>query len=180
MASINWGWNVIYEGKNEGNGDFFYFTMCNGTDGHHCCFFKGQTKAENRGEALSLQCTQDSVQFQNEIGMHWKWVWASSGKWWRTGKPGMLQSMRSQIDMTEQLNNIWSYMHCTAFIASHYALQSFVCSATALENVYAVLPIIFRFGSPGKNSETTWKYPCETLFPLKSWPIGKYWFNEQK
>ena len=96
MASINWGWNVIYEGKNEGNGDFFYFTMCNGTDGHHCCFFKGQTKAENRGEALSLQCTQDSVQFQNEIGMHWKWVWASSGKWWRTGKPGMLQSMGSQ------------------------------------------------------------------------------------
>ena len=26
------------------------------------------------------------------------WVWANSGRWWRTGKPGMLQSM-------EQLNN---------------------------------------------------------------------------
>ena len=24
------------------------------------------------------------------------WVWASSGKWWRTGKAGVLQSMRSQ------------------------------------------------------------------------------------
>ena len=24
------------------------------------------------------------------------WVWASSGRWWRTGKPGMLQSMGSQ------------------------------------------------------------------------------------
>ena len=23
----------------------------------------------------------------------WKWVWASSGRWWRTGKPGVLQSM---------------------------------------------------------------------------------------
>ena len=67
----------------------------------------------------------------------------------------MLQSMGSQIDMTEQLSNIWNYMYCTAFIASHYALQSFVCSATALENVYAILPIIFGFGSPGKNSETT-------------------------
>ena len=22
------------------------------------------------------------------------WVWANSGRWWRTGKPGMLQSMR--------------------------------------------------------------------------------------
>ena len=26
----------------------------------------------------------------------WTWVWASSGRWWRTGKPGMLQSMGSQ------------------------------------------------------------------------------------
>ena len=23
----------------------------------------------------------------------WTWVWASSRRWWRTGKPGMLQSM---------------------------------------------------------------------------------------
>ena len=26
----------------------------------------------------------------------WTWVWASSGRWWRTGKLGMLQSMVSQ------------------------------------------------------------------------------------
>ena len=26
----------------------------------------------------------------------WAWVWPSSGRWWRTGKPGMLQSMGSQ------------------------------------------------------------------------------------
>ena len=26
----------------------------------------------------------------------WTWVWASSGRWWRTRKPGMLQSMGSQ------------------------------------------------------------------------------------
>ena len=26
----------------------------------------------------------------------WTWVWASSGGWWWTGKPGVLQSMRSQ------------------------------------------------------------------------------------
>ena len=26
----------------------------------------------------------------------WTWVWASSGRWWRTGKPGVLQSIRSQ------------------------------------------------------------------------------------
>ena len=28
--------------------------------------------------------------------IRWTWVWASSGSWWWTGKPGMLQSMGSQ------------------------------------------------------------------------------------
>ena len=27
---------------------------------------------------------------------HWTWVWVSSGSWWWTGKPGVLQSMGSQ------------------------------------------------------------------------------------
>ena len=26
----------------------------------------------------------------------WTWVWANSGSWWRTGKPGMQQAMGSQ------------------------------------------------------------------------------------
>ena len=33
----------------------------------------------------------------------WTWVWASSRRWWRTGKPGMLQSMATQLDTTERL-----------------------------------------------------------------------------
>ena len=34
-----------------------------------------------------------------DVGWHhypWTWIWASSESWWRTGKPGMLQSMGSQ------------------------------------------------------------------------------------
>ena len=34
---------------------------------------------------------------------HWTWVWVSSGSWWWTGKPGVLQSMRSQSQI--QLSN---------------------------------------------------------------------------
>ena len=26
----------------------------------------------------------------------WTWVWSNSGRWWRTGKPGVLQSLGSQ------------------------------------------------------------------------------------
>ena len=37
----------------------------------------------------------------------WTWVWASSGRWWKTGKPDMLQSMGTQRAghdwVTEQL-----------------------------------------------------------------------------
>ena len=40
----------------------------------------------------------------------WTWVWANSGRWWRTGKPGVLQSMGSQavrqVLATEQQFNL--------------------------------------------------------------------------
>ena len=42
----------------------------------------------------------------------WIWVWASSGWWWRTGKPGVLQSMGSQrvrLDWVTELN--WTDVH---------------------------------------------------------------------
>ena len=32
--------------------------------------------------------------------IQWTWVWADSGRWWRKGKPGVLQSMRSQRVLT--------------------------------------------------------------------------------
>ena len=37
----------------------------------------------------------------------WTGVWVSSGRWWRTGEPGMLHSpwCCQESDMTEQLNN---------------------------------------------------------------------------
>ena len=35
----------------------------------------------------------------------WTWVWVSSGNWWWTGRPGMLQSMGCQrVGQTERLN----------------------------------------------------------------------------
>ena len=34
----------------------------------------------------------------------WTWVWVNSRSWWWTARPGMLQSMGSQRDMTEVRN----------------------------------------------------------------------------
>ena len=46
----------------------------------------------------------------------WTWVWASSGSWWQTGKPGMLQSMGSQrvdhdwvTELNYQSTGVFSY-----------------------------------------------------------------------
>ena len=41
----------------------------------------------------------------------WTWAWASSGSWWWTGKPGVLQSMGSQRvgqDWVTELN--WNFI----------------------------------------------------------------------
>ena len=42
---------------------------------------------------VDLQCC---VNFFCASLARWPWVWASSGSWWWTGKPGMVQSMGSQ------------------------------------------------------------------------------------
>ena len=40
----------------------------------------------------------------------WTWVWASSRSWWRTRKPGMLQSMGSQrVEHNWVTERKWSY-----------------------------------------------------------------------
>ena len=36
------------------------------------------------------------LDFLTHLWTRWTWVWATSGSWWRTGKPGVLQSMGLQ------------------------------------------------------------------------------------
>ena len=45
----------------------------------------------------------------------WTWVWANSGKWWRTGKPGVLQSMGSQRVCAEASECV---LRCSSAISS--------------------------------------------------------------
>ena len=52
------------------------------------------------------------------------WVWASSGRWWRTEKPGMLQPMGSQgvrhdwaTEQQQQLQQLPNFsLHCIAYM----------------------------------------------------------------
>ena len=58
--------------------------------------------------------------------IQWTWVWVSSGRWWRTGKPSVLQSMGSQRvrhdwateqrSMNEGIFPSWSSFRCSCFV----------------------------------------------------------------
>ena len=39
---------------------------------------------------------QQRMRWQDGTPTRWTWVWASSGSWWWTGRPGVLQSVGSQ------------------------------------------------------------------------------------
>ena len=57
----------------------------------------------------------------------WTWVWASSGSWWWTGKPGVLQSMGSQRvghDWATELTDWGPITHCMTEWRSEQAAVS--------------------------------------------------------
>ena len=60
------------------------------TDSLEKTLMLGKTEGRNRKE-------RQRMRWLNGILIQWTWVWASSGSWWWTGKPGVLQSMGSQI-----------------------------------------------------------------------------------
>ena len=57
----------------------------------------------------------------------WTWIWASSGSWWWTGRPGMLQSMGSQkvrYDWVTELN--WTYSFNAIQVMYAFYLSLFI------------------------------------------------------
>ena len=56
--------------------------------------------------------------------IQWPWVWASSGSWWWTGKPGVLQSMGLQRvghSWATELN--WRLLSLSNLVYSHLIYQ---------------------------------------------------------
>ena len=120
-------------------------------------------EGDNRGDGWMASQTQ------------WTWVWASSRRWWRTGKPGLLQSMRSQRvrqDLTNQLlhTKTWSGAHSDSGgdVLSSYWAQMHSCKLTnehmpvspSLAPSPALPATLLRLGRPvtgGKGAGTTFE-----------------------
>ena len=65
---------------------------------------------------------------QQRIKIQWTWIWANSGRQWRTGEPGMLQSMVSQrVGLCEKLTNTQNESHHDPWNSMEKFLCMYVC-----------------------------------------------------
>ena len=78
----------------------------------------------------------------------WTWVWANSGRWWRTGKPDVLQSMESQ-----RVGYNWA----TSLSFSNWTTTS--REGWLLEGKFPLLPFLFL------QSSEHWPGHCATETP---------------
>ena len=81
-------------------------TWCKGLSHWKRSWFWERLKVEGEGDDRGWDGSMVSL-------TQWTWVWASSGRWWKTGEPGVLQSMGSQKfrhDWVTELN--WTYDIC--------------------------------------------------------------------
>ena len=72
----------------------------------------------------------------------WTWVWVSSGRWWRTGKPGVLQSMgprRVRHDWVTELNWILSSASSNLLLFSSSFLFHYHIFLALISSLYYVL-----------------------------------------
>ena len=111
----------------------------------------------------------------------WTWVWASSGKWWRTGKPDMLQSMGSQ-----RVGHNWATEQqpmCSSDITMQPSLFIVIpCWITQSSTDYQKLWSIFSGNLQYKCLSTHLHFFPFLLFSSKSiWAHFKlFWWMPQK
>ena len=142
----NWCfWTVVWEKTLESPLD------CKGIQpvkpkGNKFWIFIGRTDAEAEGFGHLMQRTDSlektlmvgkiedrrrrgwqRMRWLDGIANLWKLVWVSSGSWWWTGKPGMLQSMGSQrvghewateLNWTSVLPSLFSWFYPSVLIPS--------------------------------------------------------------
>ena len=111
----------------------------------------------------------------------WTWVWANSRRWWRTGKPGMLQSMGSQRvrhdwaneQQSESSKEKWRFGVCLDTL-SMGSSRGQLCLMNHIPSRTYLLPCILSQVVVCKEAWilAIWNYPineeCWTLLNTKS------------
>ena len=102
----------------------------------------------------------------------WTWVWANSRRWWRTAKPGILQSMGSQKvghDLVTELN--WTAsVYMFAFPPPFFRFLRNMTERTKLTNTYHSLKLDLESWSAHPLSSPE-LYSVETSGYMYSFPF---------
>ena len=70
--------------------------------------------------------------------IQWKWIRSSSGRWWSTGKPGVLQSMGLQGVRHDWVNNKWCHPTISSSVIPLLLLPSIFPSIRVFPNESAL------------------------------------------
>ena len=159
-APNNWCfWIVVLEKAFESSLDFKDTQPVN-PKGNQSWIFIGKTDAEapilwppdakNWPDSLEKTLIMGKIEVEGEaddrewegwmaLPTRWIWVWVSFGSWWWTGRPGMLQSMGSQIlghDWVTELRiitwGLWSFSVCI-WRPPYYMYCVMVCSTWTIQ-----------------------------------------------
>ena len=101
----------------------------------------------------------------------WIWVWASSGSWWWTGKPGVLHSMgHKESDMTEWLNWTFGFIFDSLVGSGLCCLISIYLWIPQISSCYWFL-ISYYWGQKGyliqfQSFEICWHLFCDLTYQL--------------
>ena len=85
----------------------------------------------------------------------WTWVWGNSGRQWRTGKPGVLQSMRSQSVRHDWVTEQQSKNTRNVQACSLFSLSSLLSEKGKKKNSF-----LFFFFFPFHCNTHTQRQPC--------------------
>jgi len=106
----------------------------------------------------------------------WTWVWASSGRWWKTGKPAMLQSMGHTTVKQQQQQS--KTPHLCKLFAFKFKLKSIFLSKFLRWIWYVMLCKLEKTMAP-YFSTLAWKIPWTEepggLQSMGSWRVRHDW-----
>ena len=101
--------------------------------------------------------------------MQWTWTWANFGRWWGTGRPGMLQSTGSQRVGHDWATEQQYYWALTKLYLCHVLSYHMIISFNSHDHTGMLGPSFFCCTS--EKTEAHHTNPWVTLAAMQAWTL---------